>query len=104
MILFIFIGLALVCVFQAYLSSRVNRGEISILFLWVVGLVLSGLWAAMSKYSNNMIRDSLIWDVVAAMVFSLIFIFMGHSVNFTIKHWIGILATFAVFVYWSLIK
>ena len=104
MVIVTFVIIAVVSMIQAFLSSAVNRGTVSEYYLFLSGLAVSGTWVLLSKVSNNLIRDSLIWDVVIAVVFTLVFVNLGHATNFTTKHWIGVIATLAVFIYWSAIK
>ena len=103
MMLLLFSSLVVINIVSALLSSAVNRGHLSWIWVVVVGLAVSSNWALMSKYSNSIIRDGLLWDVVMAGTFCLVFIILGHSTGFTLKHWIGVVATFAVFIYWSVI-
>lgn len=100
----IFSVLAIFCTLQAVLSSLTNRGKGYWLILLLSGFVLSGLWVLITKISKNLLRDALIWDVVIGTVFTLVLVTLGHSVNFSLKHWIGVVATFFVFLYWSIIK
>jgi phosphatidylglycerophosphatase A len=103
MILLVFAVLILVCGLQAVLSSMINRSSHFGLVLFCTGMLVSGLWVVLAKYSNNLIRDGLIWDVIIGMVFSLVFVWYGHANDFALKHWIGVVATFIVFVYWACI-
>ncbi len=99
----VFLGLALVSTISAILSSAVNKGNCNWLWVVVVGVGVSTSWALLSKYSANIIRDGLLWDVIVAMIYCLVFIILGHATNFGVKHWIGVVITFGVFIYWSVI-
>jgi len=103
MIILIFIAIVIASVISALLSSAVNKGTCS--WIWVVaaGFGVSLTWAIMTKYSTNLIRDGLIWDIIVAMIYCLVFVILGHAANFGLRHWIGVVATLAVFIYWSLI-
>jgi hypothetical protein len=104
MVVLIFLGLVFMCTIQAVLSSQINRGGAHWPILLTSGLFVSGLWVLLSKYSTNLLRDGLIWDVLIGMIFTIVFIWMGHTSNFETKHWVGVVATFVVFVYWTIIK
>jgi len=103
MIILIFVAIVIATVISALLSSAVNKGNCSWIWVVVAGLGVSFTWAMMTKYSTNVIRDGLIWDVIVAMIYCLVFIILGHASNFGLRHWIGVVATLAVFIYWSLI-
>ncbi len=100
----ILLGMALTCVGQAILSSWQNRDGGFSLPIFLFGIGISIWWVLLAKYSTNLLRDALIWDVVIALIYSITFIVMGHGANFTLKHWIGLAMTLGVFIYWSVIK
>lgn len=98
--------LIIVCIFQAIFASMINRGGPKIygILMFVLGLAVSYLWVLLSRYSTNLLRDGLIWDVLIAAIFTVIFIIMGHAQHFTLKHWIAVAMTIGVFIYWGLLK
>jgi len=103
-IFLIFIALVGICVAQAVMSSMVNKGSLHWAILWATGILVSGLWVGLSVYSKSLVRDALIWDVLIAMVFTLVFIIFGHASGFETKYWFALAATFAVFIWWGLLK
>jgi uncharacterized membrane protein len=70
----------------------------------VTGLSMSFLWVFISKHSANLIRDSLLWDVIYVGIFTLVLIYYGYGSKYEIKHWIGVGMTAGIFLYWILIK
>jgi len=107
MVILCMIGLAVLCSLQACISSKLNHNEATFrhwLLMLLLGVGISSLWALVSKYSTNLIRDGLIWDIVIGLSFSFILIYFGHSANFSLKHWVGVGLAFATFMYWAVIK
>jgi hypothetical protein len=100
----VMIGLVLTCTVQAICSSLHNRGGPYGWYVFILGIGISVLWVLLAKYSTSLLRDGLIWDVLIALVYSIIFVTMGHGSDFTLKHWIGLGLTFGVFLYWTVIK
>ncbi len=100
----VMLGLILTSGIQAIYSSLQNRGGPYAVHVFASGIAISILWVLLAKYSTSLLRDGLIWDVLIALVYSIIFIWMGHGSTFTLKHWIGLGLTFGVFLYWTVIK
>jgi len=99
------IGLILATLGSAYCSARVNQGAGHYWFGVIgAGLAMSFLWLFLSKHSVSMIRDSLLWDVIYVVVFTLVLIYFGYGNKYEVKHWIGVGMTTGVFFYWILIK
>jgi hypothetical protein len=102
------ICLALLCCLQAVISSKLNSSSDGFLVKWLqmvfLGLGISSLWVFVSKFSTNLIRDGLIWDIVIGMSFSYVLIHFGHGDSFSLKHWVGVGFAFITFVYWAVIK
>jgi hypothetical protein len=65
---------------------------------------MSCLWIFVSKFSNNLFRDSLLWDMVYVVVFSIVLIYFGYGSKYELKHWVGVFMTVGVFIYWLVIK
>ncbi len=89
---------------SSYFSTKVNdgtpRGLIGVL---IFGFMTTFLWAFLSKVTQNLLRDSLIWDVMYFATFSLVLVYFGYGANYQPKHWVGIGMLAASFGYWLVI-
>jgi hypothetical protein len=104
MSIILLVAIALVSIFQAILSSGVNKGTTSPYWVFLLGLIVSANWALISKYSTSLLRDGLIWDVLVATAFGIVMVLKGHADDFGLKQWIGVALAFGTFIYWGVIK
>ncbi len=98
-----FIGAILVAACASYYSTKVSGGHSGVLGIIIVGFFTSLFWAYCSKVTNNLLRDSLIWDVAYVASFSLVLVYFGCAAKYEVKHWVGIGLLAASFGYWLVI-
>ena len=103
MITLILIIATIAAILQAIFSSYQNKGENYYIPIFLLGIGVYVLWILLMKYSHNIVRDSLIWDIIMAMCFSVVFIFMGHAEHFALRHWIGFGLASITFLYWAIV-
>lgn len=90
-LIFCFIYLVISCVISAYTSHRwSSSGE----FRWAIAtyvLNLVPVWIVIARYSTNLMRDSLIYDLVLTIVFTATLLyFQSKYVTFTAMQMVGI--------------
>jgi hypothetical protein len=103
-VVLVFIGLVVVSGSQAILTSMANRGAHTGWWVFALGIGISWFWVLLAKYSTSLLRDGLIWDIVIAGTFTTTLIVMGHGEQFQLKHWIALVMTLVVILYWAVIK
>ena len=76
----------------AYLSRQNN---ISHKAMWPWLIMLNGLcgiwlWTLVSKKSDNLIFDNVLYDVVLTTVYVLVFMYLGCGETFSVLNWVGV--------------
>jgi len=68
---------------------------------WFYGMLLCGfvqLWALVSRYSNNILLDGMIYDIIIFLTFPLTMWYLGETSNFSLQQWIGLAVVVVGFV------
>jgi hypothetical protein len=78
--------------FHAY-ASFYNKGASGLkpfLLVWGIGLLITPLWATISRVSKNLMFDGMLFDVLLFITYSIIFMILEkHYLSFKIYNYIG---------------
>ena len=72
----------------AWLS--VKSQELGGIYFWALALMPVPLWAAVTRVSENLLIDGVIYDVILLLSFMGGFIMLGVSSGFTLHQYIGL--------------
>ena len=87
--------ITIVYALSAILSKKANDSQ-DWKWVWILySMNLLGMWPFISKYSKNLIRDGLIYDLVIFLSFYFTLLFLGAAKNFTTTQWIASILIFA---------
>jgi hypothetical protein len=90
----IWIPVVIICyAIQGWMSGHnKNAGEYFWIWLWIIGAL--PLWAIVSKYSHNILRDMIYFDASMVVGFNLGLIIYGAYSGSNYLQWVGILIVF----------
>jgi hypothetical protein len=78
---------------HAYASyqNKDAQGFAPFLKVWLVSMCISPLWALVSRYSNNLLFDGLLYDILVFIVYAIMFVWLEqHYLSFRPINYIGI--------------
>jgi hypothetical protein len=75
---------------MSFLSNQIGGGK-WFWMVWAIGLI--PWWALLSKISNRLLVDSLIYDVVLTISYTGTLLILGASKNFNFIQWLGFFLT-----------
>ncbi len=81
-------GLFIWCVFFSWASIKVNQNPTSLLFYFLFFPI--PIWAFVTRVSNNLLFDGLLYDVLICLFYAGCFIAMGEGKHLTPVNYIGI--------------
>jgi hypothetical protein len=76
----------LFAIFSKY-SNDNNTNNNYTIALFILQAV--GLWPIITRYSSNIIRDGILFDIIAVTMFYFTVVFMGGASKFTAVQWVG---------------
>jgi hypothetical protein len=60
---------------------------------WFYGMLFCGfvqIWAVVSRYSENILLDGMIYDIIIFLTFPVTMWYMGETNNFSVQQWVGL--------------
>lgn len=86
-----------ICVILLYglhaYASFYNKGATGLkplLIVWGIGLLITPLWATISRVSKNLMFDGMLFDILLFITYGIIFMILEkHYITFTLLHYIG---------------
>ena len=78
----------------AWLSHKANvePGWFYVFWTWICGCC--GIWPIVAKYSQNIVRDAILFDFLMVLTFYGLFAIIGVE-HFGVKHWCGAILAIA---------
>ena len=86
-------GLIISSVIGAFCSKQYNDTHRA---MWSWFIILNGLagiclWSFISKLSDNLILDNILFDTALSTTYVIVFIYLGCGETFSVLNWIGVL-------------
>ena len=78
----------------AYFSKSYNETG-KTLYFWMImifGFYSMYLWTMVSKRSDNLIFDNVLFDMVLDIAYVAVFIYLGCAESFKVWNWVGVVA------------
>ena len=74
----------------AWLSFQSNNYGSFWTYLTYIWGAICPIWAIITKFSPNILRDAVMYDVTIFLAFAVVMIFLGAGSTFTLIQWIGL--------------
>lgn len=86
------IFLILVSILSAYCAKLCNtKVPYGSIYVFISSIIGSLIWVWVTKISKNLIFDSILYDTILVITFTLSFVFLKYGQFFTILNWIGVI-------------
>jgi hypothetical protein len=92
------IPLILIYTLVSWLTKRTQEENGGWYFYALYGTGLLSLWPWVAKYSKDVLKDGLIYDVLMTLTYIVAMAAMGAGDGYTIKQWVGVFIVFVGFV------
>ena len=92
---FIWIPYAIIFyIITAFFSKKLNDDPKSLNYLMTLIIIqLFGIWPFVARYTNNIIFDSILFDLVIWAAYFITLLLMGCGKDFTSGQWVGVVLT-----------
>lgn len=86
---------------QAYFSFKNSQSNQEAMF-WMFmtwGITCVPMWAIISKYSNNILFDGILFDILVTLIYVAVMLICGEGEYFSYKNYVGlVLIIFGMFL------